>query len=766
LIFEAPATAPRLFLEGVPMAELLSSRVVIEEEEPRVRQLPTLATSIAGFVGVTERGPVGEKKLVTSFAEFQRMFGGFHPSSELVPAVQGFFDNGGKRAWIVRTVHYTDPALRTSKTSDAATKNLTTAALAATSGKSTGTIAGPWALAHGDTVKVKLNGGGAVTATIQGTAPSKTCGVGPYDLADGDTLTLKINRGALQTVTFNTASFVSIDAATAAEIAAVINASIVGGRATVVGGAVKIETDRKGTGAYLEITGGTSNAVLVFNTAEAQGTGNVSDLSAVTATQLKTIIEAAVAGCTVSASVDGYLVITSNTTGAGSSIQIDATSTADDELGFDNAVHSGSAAAQLDTLQVDAKYDGEYGNTIKIKIASPSSGKADEFKLQVLVSDVIVETFDNLSMDPDADRFVETIVNDEDTGSALVTVTDLAAATTDALAIPAAGTSTVMTGGDDGLAGLADTDFIGSAAGTTGLHALDTLTAADIQILAIPGRATSAVHNAMLTWCEVTRGGSCFAVLDPPASQTATQIVTYVRDTAAILGLTEFGAIYWPRVKVLNPDKAVYGKSSKTITVYPSGHIAGMFARVDGSRPGGVYQPPAGVEVGKLFGVIGLETEEVKDEAKRDVVFPNRINPITVEPGTPIYVDGARTLKATGNFPTVGERRGVIFVEQTAKAGLNVERHQSNTEELRARVDRSLRSFLIAQTKLGAFRSKDPSKAFFVDVGEGLNPPSEVFAGKLNARIGLATNKPAEFVILKFSQDVRALEAELQKAKA
>ena len=61
----------------------------------------------------------------------------------------------------------------------------------------------------------------------------------------------------------------------------------------------------------------------------------------------------------------------------------------------------------------------------------------------------------------------------------------------------------------------------------------------------------------------------------------------------------------------------------------------------------------------------------------------------------------------------------------------------------------------------GSYRSRDPAKAFFVDVSDALNTPSVIFAGKLIARVGLATNKPAEFIILRISQDTRALEAEL-----
>ncbi len=61
-------------------------------------------------------------------------------------------------------------------------------------------------------------------------------------------------------------------------------------------------------------------------------------------------------------------------------------------------------------------------------------------------------------------------------------------------------------------------------------------------------------------------------------------------------------------------------------------------------------------------------------------------------------------------------------------------------------------AFLMDQLRNGAFRSTDPKKAFFVDFGDALNPTSVIFSGQVVGRIGLATNKPAEFVILRFSQ--------------
>jgi hypothetical protein len=128
------------------------------------------------------------------------------------------------------------------------------------------------------------------------------------------------------------------------------------------------------------------------------GTGNVADIDAVTVAEVKAVVEAAVAGVTVTSDA-GRPSISSNTTGAASSVQVQAASTADDELGLDNALHSGNDAGTLSTLRVDGKTDGAYANDIRVLIAAATSGAADEFNLTVEDNGLIAEVFPNLSMD-------------------------------------------------------------------------------------------------------------------------------------------------------------------------------------------------------------------------------------------------------------------------------------------------------------------------------------------------------------------------------
>ena len=98
--------------------QLLASKVVIVEEEPRLRNITGLPTAVVAAVGITERGPVGQAILVTSFEEFVGAFGSFTPNSDLALAASAFFENGGQVLYVVRTVHYgalTDSATATSK---------------------------------------------------------------------------------------------------------------------------------------------------------------------------------------------------------------------------------------------------------------------------------------------------------------------------------------------------------------------------------------------------------------------------------------------------------------------------------------------------------------------------------------------------------------------------------------------------------------------------------------------------------------------------
>lgn len=93
------------------MAEYLSPGVYVEEYDSSPRSIEGVGTSTAGFIGMTVKGPsIGAPSLITSFADFQRLFGGYlseftHGSYRYLPyAVEQFFVNGGSRCFVSRVV--------------------------------------------------------------------------------------------------------------------------------------------------------------------------------------------------------------------------------------------------------------------------------------------------------------------------------------------------------------------------------------------------------------------------------------------------------------------------------------------------------------------------------------------------------------------------------------------------------------------------------------------------------------------------------------
>lgn len=737
----------------------LASEVRVQEEQNAVRQIDAGSVLVLGMAGIAERGPIGEFTRSTSFSEWTKQHGEHTLTNlDVVEAVRGFFDNGGTQLIFSRVVHCTVQGDPTTKVSSAAALTLDTAAGSATAGYVESALQ-PFNMEPAQTLVVSMDGGGNQTFTIAAAAAALTSGAETFNITNGQTLIFEVNGGSQLTKAFATGEFVSIAAATAEEVVASLNAFFAANQAgcvaSVTGGGttVTVTTVRRGSGAALTITGtATALGALIGSST---GTGDAADIDAVTAAELAAKLSTLTGG--VAAAVGGRLRITSSTTGPSSSAQVVASSTGDTATGFDNAVHSGSNGAAANTLTLDAKTDGAFANELEIQIAAATSGEAERFNLYVIRNGVIRERWFNLSMDDTDANYIETVLNDELTGSDYIQATDLDFAGTSQR--PGSGTFGPMTGGSDGLIGLADTDYIGgeTANGSMGFRLFDE---EDVDVIVAPGRATAAVQNAMITYCEVVREGLCFAVLDPPRNQSAAQMVTYMESTASLLELSEHGAMYWPNVKVTNPNKALYG-NTPDIVIAPSGHMAGLYARTDASKVGGTFEQPAGTERGLLRNVIGLEMPEVKKKPKRELVYPKRINPISQEKGTPIFVDGSRTLKSTGSWPSIGQRRGVIEVEKKLIPGLAFMRHRNIKEKLYNEGKRTVLVYLSELTRNDAFKSTDPAKAFFIDFGAGLNPPSVQAQKTVVARIGLATSEPAEFIVLLVGPDNRALEEEL-----
>jgi phage tail sheath protein FI len=297
-------------------------------------------------------------------------------------------------------------------------------------------------------------------------------------------------------------------------------------------------------------------------------------------------------------------------------------------------------------------------------------------------------------------------------------------------------------------------DFEGSEADRTGYQGLAIAEA--VTMVTIPDLVTIAsrddgsldeetylaVQKQLVDWCESSR--TRMAILDPPPGLNATRVLEWrqrlARDSA-------FAAFYYPNVVVANPlARPGATNGERFITVPPSGHVAGVWARTDGSR--GVWKAPANEA---LRGIARLENDVTSGE--QDLLNPEGVNCIRSfgSYGTKIW--GARTLAKTDpSWRYINVRRLFNFIEESIRRGTQWAVFEPNDQDLWERVKRNISSFLRGLWMQGALVGATAEQAFYIVCDASNNPSSSVDEGKLIVEVGIAPVKPAEFVIFRISQ--------------
>ena len=74
--------------------ELLHPGVYVQEVSSGVRPIEGVSTSTAAFIGPAERGPLDHAFMVTSFTEFETVYGGFMKDGWLAHSALQFFNMG------------------------------------------------------------------------------------------------------------------------------------------------------------------------------------------------------------------------------------------------------------------------------------------------------------------------------------------------------------------------------------------------------------------------------------------------------------------------------------------------------------------------------------------------------------------------------------------------------------------------------------------------------------------------------------------------
>lgn len=284
-----------------------------------------------------------------------------------------------------------------------------------------------------------------------------------------------------------------------------------------------------------------------------------------------------------------------------------------------------------------------------------------------------------------------------------------------------------LVGGNDEQFPLLDQDF---------LDALETLREVDdVNIIAIPGRITEAVQQALITHCE--QMADRFAVLDAAPNQPLFGAGSIETQRLGLDSTRGYAGFYAPWLRV-SPAGA-----GAPILVPPSGHVCGIMARSDNTR--GVHKAPANEIVNGALGV-----ERTMSEIDQGQLNLQGINIIRVfQTGGRPVLWGARTTATDRNWQYVNIRRLFLFLEESIEEGIRWAVFEPNNLQLWQKLKRTITEFLTRVWRDGALFGATAEGAFYVRIDGELNPFSEQALGRLNIEIGVRPSYPAEFIIVR-----------------
>jgi len=396
--------------------------------------------------------------------------------------------------------------------------------------------------------------------------------------------------------------------------------------------------------------------------------------------------------------------------------------------------------ADKPALELTATVDDDIEVVIQPGVAPADEGvEGPVFDITILHNGLQEETFSGLTLTK-GPRFAETVVAER---SHLI---GLKVKTTDKSALPALGSYQVERAATAPVE-VRPQDFEGAETARTGIRGL--VIADEVTMVAVPDLITAArredgsvdlemwksVQTALITHCQGE--ANRMAILDAPPGMDAQQVKEWRSNTA--MYDSKFAALYYPWIKVNNP---VGTNGDRILTIPPSGHMAGIWARNDDTR--GVWKAPAN-EV--ILGALDVETKITHGEQ-------SLLNPIGINCIRPfgVRVWGARTLASDQSWRYLNVRRLFNMIETSILQGTQWVVFEPNDQALWQRVKRTINAFLMGLWRDGALFGTTPEEAFFVKCDAETNPPESIDEGKLVVEVGIAPVKPAEFVIFRLSQ--------------
>lgn len=198
---------------------------------------------------------------------------------------------------------------------------------------------------------------------------------------------------------------------------------------------------------------------------------------------------------------------------------------------------------------------------------------------------------------------------------------------------------------------------------------------------------------------------------------------------------TSYAATYWPWVRITDPG------TGKQVFVPASTLLPGVYAYSD--KVSAPWFAPAGINRGGLSTVIRAKVK--LSQANRDDLYSNNINPIATFPRTGVSVFGQKTLqKGASALDRVNVRRLLIELKAYISQIADTLVFEQNTITTR-------NNFLSRVTPyLQTIQQKQGLYAFKVIMDESNNTPDVIDRNQLIGQIYIQPARTAEFIAIDF----------------
>lgn len=255
----------------------------------------------------------------------------------------------------------------------------------------------------------------------------------------------------------------------------------------------------------------------------------------------------------------------------------------------------------------------------------------------------------------------------------------------------------------------------------------------DYELLVTPG-LTKNLHSSTVTSfiTNAEARGDYFYIMDLVGYNA-----TLLTPTNQAVGLdTNYAGSYWPWVQVVSQE------TGKLVWVPTSTIMAGVYAFND--NVSAEWFAPAGLNRGGLGGVI--QAERKLSPSNRDTLYAGKVNPIATFPNVGVTAFGQKTLQAKSSaLDRINVRRLLISLKRYIGNVAKTLIFEQNTTITRNRFLSQVTPYLESvQQRQGLY-------AFKVVMDETNNTPDVIDRNQLVGQIYLQPTRTAEFILLDFN---------------